>query len=84
MFKNAADSTVSAARVASKITVFNLNADPVAEGKTAGPTQDMNDYLTLYVPVNGIFDIQYEAKDGVQTKRVNVEGPTSVILEYGE
>ena len=40
----------SADRVAQDVKVVDADGNMVAAGKTAGPTADMNDYLTLYLP----------------------------------
>lgn len=81
MFKKSKGSQSSADRVAGKVKLINLNNDVVATGTTAGPTKDMNDYLVLYAPVNGIFDVEYTNKKGkVQRKRITVNGATDVTI----
>lgn len=81
LFKKEGGEQSSADRIAADVKLINLNNDVVGQGKTAGPSQDMNDYLTIYAPVNGIFDVEYPAADGtLKRKRVNVEGATEVVV----
>lgn len=80
MYKSQTGGRASADRVASDVKVYNLNNDLVIEGKTASATQDMNDYLTLYVPVNGIYEVEYQSKAGVVRKRVTIDGTTEVEI----
>ena len=81
MFKKEGGEQSSADRIACEVKLINLNNDVVGTGVTAGPTKDMNDYLVIYSPVNGIFEVEYPAADGsLKRKRVNVEGPTDVIV----
>jgi len=81
MFKKEGGEQSSADRMACEVKLFNLNNDVVGTGVTAGPTKDMNDYLVIYSPVNGIFEVEYPAADGsLKRKRINVEGPTDVTI----
>lgn len=50
VFKTKDGGRASADRVSQDIKVVDAEGKMVAAGKTAGPTADMNDYLTLYLP----------------------------------
>jgi len=76
-FKKGGDTKTSADRLAVNIKVFGEKGPkPVAEGCTAGPTADMNNYLTVYLPSNGTFTISY----GQQKQTIEMDGKGQEII----
>ncbi len=63
-FKSKEGGRSSADRVAQDIRVVDANGKMVAAGKTAGPTADMNDYLTLYLPFGQSLRAEFTDADG--------------------
>lgn len=72
MFADEKGERSSADRVAVDIRIKDTDGNMVAAGKTAGPTNDMNDYLTLYLPENNEFGIEYIGADGPKTQSVSI------------
>lgn len=56
----------SADRVAQDIKVVDKEGKMVAAGKTAGPTADMNDYLTLYLPFDRTLTAEFTDAQGTE------------------
>ena len=59
MFRSATGGRSSGDRVAQDIKVVDADGNMVAAGKTAGPTADMNDYLTLYLPFGKALKVEF-------------------------
>lgn len=81
MFKSKSGGRSSADRVAQDIRIVNAKGDAVAVGKTTGPTTDMNDYLTLYLPADNDLKVEYTDAAGV-VRSTTISTP--VIGEDGE
>lgn len=64
MFKAKEGGRSSGDRVAQDIKIVDAAGNMTAAGKTAGPTADMNDYLTLYLPYGKTLQAQYTDKSG--------------------
>ena len=68
VFKTKDGGRSSADRVAQDVKVVDADGNMVAAGKTAGPTADMNDYLTLYLPFDRELKAQFtDASGAVQS-----------------
>ena len=73
-FLNKEGGRSSADRAACDIRITDTEGNMVAAGKTAGPTADMNDYLTLYLPFGK--DLAAEFSDGAgRVQRVSFVTP---------
>lgn len=69
----------SADRAQVDIRVIDADGQMVAAGKTAGPTADMNDYLTLYLPENTELRIEFTSPDGqVNSTPVKTDEPSEI------
>lgn len=63
MYKDRRHASASADRVPTNIDIF-CGADQVGGGRTAGPTQDMNDGLSFFVEKNKEYTLKYTGADG--------------------
>ena len=63
MFRDAAHAVQSGDRVAANVDVF-CGAEQMGGGRTASPTQDMNDVLTFLLPKNRTYTFRYENARG--------------------
>ncbi len=81
MYKNDRCTLKGDDRVAANVDVFN-GEDQVAGGRTAGPTQDMNDVLTFYLAKNETYTLKFAGANGeVKTQAAVVkEVPLRVKL----
>lgn len=64
----------SADRAACDLRITDAEGNMVAAGKTAGPTADMNDYLTLYLPFGKDLTAEFTDNAG-QVQRVSFVTP---------
>lgn len=64
VFRSQSGGRSSADRVAQDIKVVDEAGNMVAAGKTAGPTADMNDYLTLYLPFGRTLTAEFTDAQG--------------------
>ena len=69
-------------RVAETITIKNTKGDTVASGKTAGPTDDMNLYLTVTLPEPGEYTIEYTTAKGLRKDVVEIKEPKEIRLYF--
>lgn len=69
-------------RVAMDVRIVDADHKMVAAGKTAGPTQDMNDYLVLYLPAGQALSVEFtDAAGTVHTTPIAMEKePVEVTL----
>ena len=69
-------------RVAETIAIKNTKGDTVASGKTAGPTDDMNLYLTVTLPEPGEYTIEYTTAKGLRKDVVEIKEPKEIRLYF--
>lgn len=79
MFKDGNSTSLSADRVAANVDVF-CGKEQIGGGRTAGPTQDMNDVLEFVVEKNKTYTLNYFNKEGKWTgKEIEVAGKPTVV-----
>ena len=87
VFKTKDGGRSSADRVAQDVKVVDADGNMVAAGKTAGPTADMNDYLTLYLPFDRELKAQFTDASGavqsadIKTPKAAKEGEELTPIE---
>lgn len=72
----------SADRVAQDIRIVDSDGKMIAAGKTAGPTADMNDYLTFYLPEAREMQVEFtDATGAVHTAAVKTGAKDAAPVE---
>jgi hypothetical protein len=84
MLKNDKCSLVGDDRMAVNVDVFK-GEEQIGGGRTSGPTQDMNDFLTLYVDKNATYTFRFTNAQGeiVNVDKEVKEEPVQVRLYMG-
>lgn len=81
MFRDARHASKSGGRVAANVDVFNADGLQVGGGRTAGPTQDMNDVLKFLLEKNRSYLFRYtDGADRPVEMKVEV-GDTPVTVD---
>lgn len=81
MFRDARHASESGGRVAANVDVFNADGLQVGGGRTAGPTQDMNDVLKFLLEKNRSYLFRYtDGADRPVEMKVEV-GDTPVTVD---
>ena len=82
MFRDKAHASASADRVAVNIDIF-YGPDQVGGGRTAAPTQDMNDVLQFLVEKNADYTLKYATLDGRPVEqKVKVGDSDKTVVLY--
>lgn len=84
MLKNDKCSLVGDDRMAINVDVFK-GEEQIGGGRTSGPTQDLNDFLTLYVDKNATYTFRYTNARGeiVNVDKEIQDEPVQVRLYMG-
>ena len=84
VYKDRRHASQSADRVPTNIDIF-CGPDQVGGGRTAGPTQDMNDMLSFLVEKNKEYTLKYTGSDGKPVEhKVKVEDKDKDVVLYWE
>lgn len=84
VFKNKKHATHSEDRVATNMDVFRGKLQ-MGGGRSAGPTQDMNDVITFMLEKNHIYTVNYVAGDGtLKSVEVELKGEPYTLKLYME
>ncbi|MBQ7824562.1 MAG: transglutaminase domain-containing protein [Bacteroidaceae bacterium] len=84
MYKNPKQSNHSDDRVATNVDVFR-GKDQMGGGRTAGPTQDMNDMLEFFLEKNNSYTFKYtDATGKLRMEEVKIDDKPAVIKLYME
>lgn len=82
MYKNDQCSLDSEGRLAENIVIKNSAGEIVVQGTTAGPTADMNDYLTVRLPENETFTLVYPTAKGTKTMTLKTDKAQDIRLAF--
>ena len=84
VFKNKKHATHSEDRVATNMDVFRGKLQ-MGGGRSAGPTQDMNDVITFMLEKNHVYTVNYVAGDGtLKSVEVELKGEPYTLKLYME
>lgn len=82
-FKDKKHDKQSEDRVATNLDVFHGKLQ-MGGGRTAGPTQDMNDVLTFMLKKNQTYTVNYVSATGMKSVEVKLQGKTKELKLYME
>ncbi len=82
-FKDKKHDKQSEDRVATNLDVFDGKLQ-MGGGRTAGPTQDMNDVLTFMLKKNQTYTVNYVSADGMKSVEVKLKDKTKELKLYME
>ena len=83
MFAHEGATKSSSDRVSADVSILDADGEVIAVGKTASPIDDLNNYLTIYLPEGKNLTIQYTDGNGNKvSKRINTGGPLDLELFY--
>lgn len=82
-FKDKKHDKQSEDRVATNLDVFHGKLQ-MGGGRTAGPTQDMNDVLTFMLKKNQIYTVNYVSATGMKSVEVKLKEKTKELKLYME
>lgn len=71
----------SADRIACDIRIYNQKGQNIAAGKTKGSLVDMNDYLTLRLPANSTYWVEYVDSQGKKVRKQFVVETKNMAIE---
>jgi hypothetical protein len=69
-------------RILGKVTIRNSKGELVATGETAGPTDDMNRYLTFLIPLGKDYTIEYMTSKGFRKDKLTIDAPKDIQLYF--
>ena len=82
-FKDKKHDKQSEDRVATNLDVFHGKLQ-MGGGRTAGPTQDMNDVLTFMLKKNQTYTVNYVSATGMKSVEVKLKEKTKELKLYME